>query len=328
MDKWKDSELEKMRVGGNSRCADFFSAQSDIYEGMSLQEKYNTRGAALYRDKIATEAEGKTWSEQTSSARNWKPPSSRSSSSRNSQSSFGGGSGSGGDEARYGNGMTVSEMKASTENYFAGIQAANANRRDDVPPSQGGKYGGFGSNGQSHTMKSSNDDLLAEAMSSISAGWTMTVNAATKAAEAVNEKVIAPTREKLADGEFWDSLKEGAQKATTKMKESIESMSSSNRTGRRRAQRNTSQDGDAFFDSFDQGSRTSSSSASRNGSGVSSSRRVTSGNNGNDDGWDDAGWNDDGWGKESKASSSKSPSKASRKKKGGDDWDDSWGDDW
>ena len=128
MDKWKDIELEKMKVllvyvrilslqpnththcsitqvGGNSKAKDFFFSQSDITPGMNLADKYDTKTAALYRDKvcplipqtlrkpyilhfrvsccscvpnqISTESDGRTWSLATSSARNHKPPSRR-----------------------------------------------------------------------------------------------------------------------------------------------------------------------------------------------------------------------------------------------------------
>ena len=53
MDKWKDLETEKMKVGGNRRALEFFMSQPDFYNGMSLQEKYNSRAAALYRDKVS-----------------------------------------------------------------------------------------------------------------------------------------------------------------------------------------------------------------------------------------------------------------------------------
>ena len=52
MDKWKDIELEKMKVGGNSKARQFFESQSDYHKGMSVAEKYNTKAAALYRDKV------------------------------------------------------------------------------------------------------------------------------------------------------------------------------------------------------------------------------------------------------------------------------------
>lgn len=58
MDKWKDIELEKMKVGGNQRAREFFDAQPDYDDGMSIPQKYNTKAAALYRDKISTLAQG------------------------------------------------------------------------------------------------------------------------------------------------------------------------------------------------------------------------------------------------------------------------------
>lgn len=52
MDKWKDIELEKMKVGGNRAAREFFESHSDWDNTMSIQQKYNTKAAALYRDKV------------------------------------------------------------------------------------------------------------------------------------------------------------------------------------------------------------------------------------------------------------------------------------
>ena len=52
MDKWKDLELEKMKVGGNKKARLFFESQDDYDDCLTIQEKYNTRAAALYRDKV------------------------------------------------------------------------------------------------------------------------------------------------------------------------------------------------------------------------------------------------------------------------------------
>jgi ADP-ribosylation factor GTPase-activating protein 1 len=52
MDKWKDAELEKMKVGGNRKAKEFFQSQSDYRDNWSLQDKYDSRAAALYRDKV------------------------------------------------------------------------------------------------------------------------------------------------------------------------------------------------------------------------------------------------------------------------------------
>lgn len=58
MDKWKDEELEKMKVslysitlahfvkvGGNAALRVWFASQPDIKAGMSMQDKYNSRAA-------------------------------------------------------------------------------------------------------------------------------------------------------------------------------------------------------------------------------------------------------------------------------------------
>ncbi|KAI0231792.1 ADP-ribosylation factor GTPase-activating protein 1 [Lamellibrachia satsuma] len=44
MDKWKDLELEKMKVGGNRKAKEFLNTQDDWDEDMSLQERYNSPG--------------------------------------------------------------------------------------------------------------------------------------------------------------------------------------------------------------------------------------------------------------------------------------------
>uniref|UniRef100_S4RZY2 ADP ribosylation factor GTPase activating protein 1 n=1 Tax=Petromyzon marinus TaxID=7757 RepID=S4RZY2_PETMA len=73
MDKWKEKELQKMLVGGNSKFREFLETQPDFNPSWSLQDKYNSRAAALYRDKIAALAEGREWTIETSLARDWLP---------------------------------------------------------------------------------------------------------------------------------------------------------------------------------------------------------------------------------------------------------------
>nr|3O47_A Chain A, ADP-ribosylation factor GTPase-activating protein 1, ADP-ribosylation factor 1 [Homo sapiens]3O47_B Chain B, ADP-ribosylation factor GTPase-activating protein 1, ADP-ribosylation factor 1 [Homo sapiens] len=74
MDKWKDIELEKMKAGGNAKFREFLESQEDYDPCWSLQEKYNSRAAALFRDKVVALAEGREWSLESSPAQNWTPP--------------------------------------------------------------------------------------------------------------------------------------------------------------------------------------------------------------------------------------------------------------
>lgn len=52
MDKWKDVELAKMKVGGNRKAKQFFESRPDYQSNWNIHHKYNSKTAALYRDKV------------------------------------------------------------------------------------------------------------------------------------------------------------------------------------------------------------------------------------------------------------------------------------
>lgn len=54
MDKWKDIELEKMKAGGNSKFRQFLESQDDYDPCWTMQEKYNSKAAALFRDQVGS----------------------------------------------------------------------------------------------------------------------------------------------------------------------------------------------------------------------------------------------------------------------------------
>ncbi|XP_076396021.1 ADP-ribosylation factor GTPase-activating protein 1 isoform X3 [Megachile rotundata] len=136
MDKWKDLELEKMKVGGNRNAREFFESQPDWDDNMSITQKYNTKAAALYRDKIATLARGENWSPTTSMAKDFQPSMYWENQQENSSYQ--------GDASNSYQNFVANSYKSQTEAFFARKQTENANRPDNIPPSQGGKYGGFG----------------------------------------------------------------------------------------------------------------------------------------------------------------------------------------
>lgn len=58
---------------------------------------------------------------------------------------------------------------ADKENYFARKMVENERRQEGIPPSQGGKYVGFGSTGTSPTShNNSQGDLIMDAVSALS----------------------------------------------------------------------------------------------------------------------------------------------------------------
>lgn len=250
MDKWKEQELAKMKSGGNSSAKEWLEEQADWSQGGNLQSKYNSKAAALYKDKVGAagflfswfliqilvEAQGGTWSEETSSAKNHKssylaasssraPASSSSSSSssggmRASQSyhgEAGGGGYQGGAADQTGAFHMTKEFKAQKEDFFGKKQAENASRREDLAPSQGGKYAGFGSSSNNTVQKSySTQDFGSSSLGGLTSslstlglsasglgsrvaevGWKFTSLAGQKAAELsenVTEKVSGRRR--------------------------------------------------------------------------------------------------------------------------------------
>ncbi|KAG5899792.1 hypothetical protein JTB14_006127 [Gonioctena quinquepunctata] len=197
MDKWKDIELEKMKVGGNRNARVFFEAQPDWEDTMSIQQKYNTKAAALYRDKIYALAQGKQWDEKSSPAQNYNSSfigsSSQNNSTRESHStssnftrSF-----SGSSESYQGGYQNINspEFHNQTEAFFDRKQMENANRRGDVPPSQGGKYSGFGYT-KEQPPRSQSQEFVDTAMSSLANGWSFLSSSATKIANKATENAV------------------------------------------------------------------------------------------------------------------------------------------
>jgi len=236
MDKWKDIELEKMKVGGNSKAKAFFKSQADFRADMTIQEKYNSRVAALYRDKISTLAEGRSWSEETSPARNYVAPLQRSSSSA-TVSRMSSGSNSMSHSASSPElmlGMSKHELNAQKEDFFNRRQMENASRPDNLPPSQGGRYTGFGS----APVAKPNNSGWDTAFSSLSSGWSsfatgaaqfaaVASQQAVKLGSTVNESVIKPTANKAV--ELGTTMNEGVKKVSSRVQEGklLDDMSSS-----------------------------------------------------------------------------------------------------
>ncbi|XP_066256522.1 ADP-ribosylation factor GTPase-activating protein 1 isoform X1 [Euwallacea similis] len=197
MDKWKDVELEKMKVGGNRNARVFFEAQPDWDDTMTIQQKYNSKAAALYRDKISTLVQGKPWDERKSPAQNhtssYISPSQTNSASCNnySNSSYQSYNSSTSDSSYQGGYQNYNspEFKNQTEQFFAKRQADNANRRDDLPPSQGGKYSGFGYTKET-PPRSQSQEFVDTALSSLASGWSFLSSSATKVASKATENVV------------------------------------------------------------------------------------------------------------------------------------------
>ncbi|OZJ03084.1 hypothetical protein BZG36_03902 [Bifiguratus adelaidae] len=218
MDKWFEDQVKKMDIGGNLKAQEFFESQPDYDKSMSLHEKYHSQFAAMYREKLTAEAEGKPWSAATSTATAAKRPGSSASTrslnrpntnSRTASPSSFSPSQMGGDKVR-------------NEQYFERLGRENESRSDALPPSQGGKYQGFGnpafqSQPASRPQAPDLNDVINDPMAALTKGWSFLSAAAVEGAkyaaqgaeQAVhyaNERVVKPAQEQLNDPNFRGNL--------------------------------------------------------------------------------------------------------------------------
>uniref|UniRef100_A0A452GNL4 ADP-ribosylation factor GTPase-activating protein 1 n=1 Tax=Gopherus agassizii TaxID=38772 RepID=A0A452GNL4_9SAUR len=166
MDKWKDIELEKMKAGGNGKFREFLESQEDYDPCWSMQEKYNSKAAALFRDKVATLAEGKEWSLETSPARNWTPPQPKMA-------------------------LSSAHRSAGPSQNAAGSsdKAFEDWLNDDFSSYQGGQENRYVGFGNTVNPPKKDDDFLNNAMSSLYSGWSSFTTGASKFASAAKEGV-------------------------------------------------------------------------------------------------------------------------------------------
>ncbi|KAJ1958678.1 Zn finger-containing GTPase- Activating Protein for ARF [Dipsacomyces acuminosporus] len=241
MDKWTPEQLKRMELGGNTKALAFFKSQPDYRDGMSIKDKYNSRFAELWRQKLTADCEGRAWTAppagstaspqlrsgtaspapRSNSAAGLQRNASVTSQNRSMGSAFGNSPASSRsqtpDLARGGN----ASQKQRNENYFAQLGATNQARRDDLPPSQGGRYTGFGNTSfepsSSRTASSgvsfNPQDIVNDPSAALSKGWSLLTMGAQTAlstlgtvAGTINENYVRPATEKIQDPNFRNDM--------------------------------------------------------------------------------------------------------------------------
>jgi len=208
--------------------------QGGYREGMSTHEKYHSWAAVQYREKLDADLQDRPWSPSAPPA-DFKSPGSggsRPSSAqglRKSRASARSGAGTAlrADSASpsLSSSTPVSpnsnigkpaDQKTANETYFAAMGSVNSSRPDDLPPSQGGRYQGFGNTPDppehpSYDLTSRAAPTLSELqenpMAALSKGWSLFSSAMVGASRAVSENVIQPGVERVTDPTFQASVR-------------------------------------------------------------------------------------------------------------------------
>lgn len=205
MDAFKPIEIERMRLGGNAAWRKFFEEHEDTkmrgvaWEDATIAERYGGEAGEEWKERLSAKVEGREYvpSEKkpvskTERVRDATPLGGSRTASPSIGSSGGGGGGVGG------NGKVRVDDK-----YFARLGQDNASRPDDLPPNQGGKYGGFGNMRASAPRREAGlpgvDELQKDPLAALTKGFGWFASTVTKTAKTVNDDYIQPTAKQVRD---------------------------------------------------------------------------------------------------------------------------------
>jgi len=234
-----------MQVGGNKRARKFFTNQPEYRKNMTIKELYSSKFANTYANKLTRayqrHIETMTKSNEISptseiseysviSAVDEASPVSNSNGSKNSSKNSSKNTSPTSDNSNWENiylfnsdpsnildpnkkefdNITLLRVyrpsKEKNEEFFARKGRENEQRSEDLPPSKGGKYTGFGSK-PLITEKNAQNDGMAQFQKRLSTGW----NFLASTVSSINENVIKPASNKVRDPQFSQNIENYAE---------------------------------------------------------------------------------------------------------------------
>ncbi|QIX01002.1 hypothetical protein AMS68_006519 [Peltaster fructicola] len=205
MDAFKTAEVKKMELGGNKPWKEFFNEHKSNsmigrdFDSCTIAERYDSEAGEEWKERLSCKVEGRTFDPATLV----KPAAKKPDMSTPTVS----GRGTPVSRTQGAPQRTASpSQKAKNESYFAGKGQENALRPDNLPPSQGGKFQGFGSSpmpSQSNSARAPTaNDFQSDPMAALTKGFGWLSSTVSKQAATVNETYIRPGMQNIASGDF------------------------------------------------------------------------------------------------------------------------------
>ena len=207
MDAFKQHEILRMQNGGNKAWQDFYSANSGkAFKDASIKERYESETGEEWKERLTALSEGKefdkaAWSKERAATLAAQQSRSATPAGGLKNSMTGSGPVSRTESPARGP-PAAAGQKAKNEAYFSRMGQANASRPADVPPNQGGKYGGFGSSVADPATPGAAIPSAAEfqndPMAALSKGFGWFSSTVSKQAKIVNDSYIQPTAKNVS----------------------------------------------------------------------------------------------------------------------------------
>ncbi|KAG2349158.1 ArfGap-domain-containing protein [Suillus weaverae] len=224
MDTWQADQIKRMQLGGNAPFRQFIESytptdQGGYKQGTSAYDTYYCWAASQYREKLDAALADKSWSPSpppaTSSSGGGTNSPARPSSAQGLRKSRASARNlvspaSSGSSPQPSLDPTTTDQKSANEAFFSSLGQANAARPVDLPPSQGGRYQGFGNTispptsqhpsfGLSSTSAPTLQDFQDNPGAALSKGWSLVSAVVAGASRVVNENVLQPGMERALD---------------------------------------------------------------------------------------------------------------------------------
>jgi hypothetical protein len=209
MDAFKAVEIERMRLGGNAAWRRFFEEHEDTkmrgvtWEEATIAERYSGEVGEEWKERLSAKVEGREYVPTTKKVvnkaervRDQTPLGGKG--SRTASPSFGSAGG--------GTGPGTGKTKVD-DKYFARLGQDNASRPEDLPPSQGGKYAGFGNMPAGQQKREAGlpgvDELQKDPIAALTKGFGWFASTVSKTAKTVNDDFIQPTAKQVCSILFY-----------------------------------------------------------------------------------------------------------------------------
>lgn len=201
-----------MQYGGNKAWQDFYTTNAAMpFDEATIKERYDSEVGEEWKERLSTQVEGREFDKaafQKERQAILKKQASRSATPAGGQTNSNAtttttavGSGPGSRTASPAPSKTriTAEQKAQNEAYFARMGDANASRPDNLPPSQGGKFSGFGSAPPEPAQQAgaggmpTADEFSKDPVAALTKGFGWFGAAVSKQAKLMNDSYIQPT---------------------------------------------------------------------------------------------------------------------------------------
>ena len=201
-----------MQHGGNRVWQAFYNANSGTsFEEATIRERYDGEVGEEWKERLSAKVDGREFEKAAWAKERALLVEKQRSRAGTPVGGFVGGKqrttgpSSRSESPASGRGVPPPGQKTKTEAYFARKGEANASRPADLPPNQGGKYGGFGSasSAEPQTREGgggipSADDFHQDPVAALTKGFGWLSAAVGKTAKTVNDAYIQPTAKNVS----------------------------------------------------------------------------------------------------------------------------------